>query len=54
MASPVQRNLFFGQVGEAVAARVRPAEEVELDAARFVFEHEGGFLEGLLGRLGGR
>src|ERR1035438_7314189 len=45
------QDLLFGQVDEAVAAGVRPAEEMELHLARAVVQDEQVVVEGLLGRL---
>src|SRR4029453_12849640 len=45
-------KLFLGQVDEAVAARVSPAEEVETHLARAVLQDEGTLVEGLPGWFG--
>src|SRR5205085_7601977 len=47
------QNLFFRQPDETIAARVRPAEEVETHLARTILHDEWALIEGLLGRLRG-
>src|SRR5207249_4704228 len=48
------QDSLLRQVDESIAARVRPAKEMELHLARFVFENEWALVESLFGRLGGR
>ena len=47
-----RQHLFFRQIDKAIAARVRPSEEVEFHAARAVIQHERRRVESLLRRLG--
>ena len=44
--------LLLGQVGKAIAPRVRPAEEVELDPARTIVDHVRRLIESLARRFG--